>query len=184
MTFRSRPSGQGLLEAIIAIGIILTATVASLTLIVSSIEASHGVRERLIAMNLAREGMEVVHQVRDSNWLADREWTTGWALPGGTIQEIPVFSPSPILWTIAAGIPIINDINEDQAKVYLNSGRFVQHTGAINSGDVVSGFGRLITVAAVANSTSAYLVTVHVTYLVRNQTKTLSLQERFTDWKP
>lgn len=181
MIARSHNTGQGLLEAIIAIGIILTATVASLTLIVSSIEAGHGVRERLIAMNLAREGMEVVHMTRDSNWLADREWTTGWALPGGTTKEIPVFTLTSIApwWSIKKEI----DINADDAKLYLESGRYVQQVGGIPSGHD-SGFRRFITVAAVANSTSAYLVTVQVTYLVRNQTKTLSLQEHFTNWKP
>ena len=178
MIARSHNTGQGLLEAIIAIGIILTATVASLTLIVSSIEAGRGVRERLIAMNLAREGMEVVHMIRDSNWLADREWTTGWALPGGTTNEIPVFASSTPWWQIAQGI---TDINADDTKLYLESGRYVQKVGGIPSGHD-SGFRRWIT--ADVNSTSAYLVTVQVTYLVRNQTKTLSLQEHFTNWKP
>ena len=88
MMRHNRHAGQGLLEAVIAIGIILTATTASLTLIVSSVEANNGVRERFVAINLAREAIEVVRMTRDSNWLANREWTSDWAQPGGTINEI------------------------------------------------------------------------------------------------
>lgn len=189
MNNRSSQHGQGLLEAIIAIGIILTATIASLTLIVSSIEASRGVRERLIASNLAREGIEAVRAARDSNWLADRDWTTGWAVPNTTVKEIATFAPSQIFlpdnpsvtrWSFTQGIV---DISSTDAKLYITAtspGRYVQQSGGASGQD--SGFRRLITVTP--ESTSAYLVSSQVVYTVRGKSKTLTLQERMTNWKP
>ena len=138
MNIRSNHHGQGLLEAIIAIGIILTATIASLTLIVSSIEASRGVRERLIASNLAREGIEAVRAVRDSNWLADRDWTIGWAVPNTTVKEIATFAPDQVFppanpnvtrWSFTQGIV---DISSIDAQLFLTStspAQYVQQSG-------------------------------------------------------
>lgn len=60
--------GQSLLELIVAIlilGMVLTATVV---LIVSSINAGRESRYKLIATSLAREGIEITRNIRDSNW--------------------------------------------------------------------------------------------------------------------
>jgi len=179
MMRRNRHAGQGLLEAIIAIGIILTATTASLTLIVSSVEANKGVRERFVAINLAREALEVVRMTRDSNWLANREWSSDWAQSGATINEIAVFSPglaSP--WSFFSGN---FDLSDPRTIMYRASGRFIQQPGAPTGSE--SGYRRLITVAA-TESPSSYLATVQVSYSSRGQQKIITLQERFTDWKP
>lgn len=64
----SRPS-QTLLEAILAIGIIMTATIGATTLVVSTITSGRTSQDKIIAANLAREGLEVVRGTRDSNWL-------------------------------------------------------------------------------------------------------------------
>jgi Tfp pilus assembly protein PilV len=187
MTRPTRQRGQGLLEAIIAIGVILTSTIASLTLIIVSIEANRGVRERLIAVNLAREAIEVVRMMRDSNWLANRDWTSGWAQPGVVVQEIPVFNTTSILppantnltrWSLFSGVA---DLNADEAKVYLTpEGRYVQQ--GITPIGQDTGYRRLITVSG--TTSTSYLVSVQVSYVVRGSTKLVTLQERFTNWKP
>lgn len=61
--------GQTLLEAVVAIGIILTAVIGSSTLIVSSITAGRASQNRTEAANYAREGIEIIRSMRDSNWL-------------------------------------------------------------------------------------------------------------------
>ena len=189
MNIRSNHHGQGLLEAIIAIGIILTATIASLTLIVSSIEASRGVRERLIASNLAREGIEAVRAVRDSNWLADRDWTIGWAVPNSTVKEIATFAPDQVFppanpnvtrWSFTQGIVDISSIDAQLFITSTSPAQYVQQSGGAAGQD--SGFRRLITVTP--DSTSAYLVSSQVVYTVGGKSKTLTLQERMTNWKP
>lgn len=68
-TLFNNQKGQTVLELIIAITILVVALVATLVLIVTSINASREARNKLIATNLAREGIEVIRNIRDSNWV-------------------------------------------------------------------------------------------------------------------
>ncbi len=61
--------GQSLIELIIAISVLVVALVATVVLIVTSINASRESKNKLIATNLGREGIEVVRSIRDSNWI-------------------------------------------------------------------------------------------------------------------
>ncbi len=61
--------GQTLLEMIIGIGVITVATFATATLIVSTIRTGRVSQARIEAADLAREGVEIVRGIRDSNWL-------------------------------------------------------------------------------------------------------------------
>lgn len=72
--FMIHEAGQGLLEAVIALGIIITGVVAALTLAIGSLSGAGESESRIIAANLAREGIEMVRNVRDSNWVAERSW--------------------------------------------------------------------------------------------------------------
>ncbi len=62
-------SGQTFLEMVIAIGVIIAAVVGSMTLIVSTITAGRVTQSRVEAANFAREGIEIVRGIRDSNWI-------------------------------------------------------------------------------------------------------------------
>lgn len=61
--------GQGLLESIIGIGVILAGTIGAITLVSSTIRAGRTSNNQIVAASLAREGIEVVRTQRDSNWL-------------------------------------------------------------------------------------------------------------------
>ncbi len=69
-----RDDGQGLLEAVIALGIIITGVIAALTLAIANLSGSVASETRITAANLAREGVEVTRNVRDSNWIAGASW--------------------------------------------------------------------------------------------------------------
>ena len=62
-------SGQGLLELIVAIGVITVGLFSVWGLFISNFNAEREAGARIIAINLAREGMEAVRNIRDSNWL-------------------------------------------------------------------------------------------------------------------
>ena len=67
----SRPeAGQTLIETIIAIFVLVTALTSSLGLAVYVFSSSSLSQNEITASNLAREGIEVVRMMRDSNWLA------------------------------------------------------------------------------------------------------------------
>jgi len=75
--FRQNMAGFTLLETIVAAGVIVVGLVSSLTLINNSLVLSFSFQDRLIAANLAAEGIEVVRNIRDNNWLQSLSWDNG-----------------------------------------------------------------------------------------------------------
>lgn len=67
-------SGQSLVEMIVALAIILTGLIGALTLTISNLSASGEAGTRVVATNLAREGIDVVRNIRDTNWLKNSPW--------------------------------------------------------------------------------------------------------------
>jgi len=60
---------QGLLETIIAIGVMMTGLISVMALVISNLNTQREAATRYQAVNLAREGIELVRNRRDSNWL-------------------------------------------------------------------------------------------------------------------
>lgn len=69
--------GQGLLETIFAIGILLIVVSAVMALATSSITGQQESEAQILGNNLAREGIEVIRNIRDSNILAGKKWDDG-----------------------------------------------------------------------------------------------------------
>lgn len=91
-------SGKGftLLEVIIAIFILTVGVGGAYGLIQSTIISASQNKMRLTAYYLAQEGVEIVRNIRDSNWLAQRTapgvlWADGILTVSGCIR--PRFSP-------------------------------------------------------------------------------------------
>ena len=69
---------QSLIETIVAIGIIVTAVVAILSIGLTSTILSGQTAERVVATNLAREGIEVIYAIVNSNRLdPSQSWPYG-----------------------------------------------------------------------------------------------------------
>jgi len=89
--------GQGLLEATLSIGVILIGLGGILALTLRNVTATTASAQRIVALQLAREGIEVVRGVRDSNWLAassggSKLWDDGLAPPDGSLCKAAVLS--------------------------------------------------------------------------------------------
>lgn len=61
--------GQTLIETVVALFIMVMGITAALGLASYSFNASSGVRKQIIGTGLAREGLEAVKNMRDTNWL-------------------------------------------------------------------------------------------------------------------
>jgi hypothetical protein len=61
--------GQGLLEMMVAIGVISVGLFSVWALFLSNYNGEQEAGARVLAVNLAREGVEVVKNIRDTNWL-------------------------------------------------------------------------------------------------------------------
>jgi type II secretory pathway pseudopilin PulG len=74
--------GQALLEVIIATAIISIGLVAPLSLVVQSMSAGQQSKERTQATYLAQEAIELVQNVRDSNFKKEQNWLSGFNWSG------------------------------------------------------------------------------------------------------
>lgn len=109
--------GQGLLEVIVALGIIITGIIGMLSLALANKNASDEAAARLIAVNLGREAMEVVRAMRDGNWLAGLAWDAGFY--SGTDYSAALFyDQTANAWSLDFRP---NDLNHDLARVWLQA---------------------------------------------------------------
>lgn len=104
-----------MIEVIVASGIMVTAVAAALTLVQSSVNAEKESESLIIAGNLAREGLEVVRSIRDSNWLAGSAFDAGLDDVGGDHLAIPVFSAATGSWALNF---TPTDVNNPTARIY------------------------------------------------------------------
>ena len=65
--------GMSLLESIVAVGLVMSVVIGSITMSISTIRMGRNSNNRIVALNLAREGIEYVRNLRDSNWLKESE---------------------------------------------------------------------------------------------------------------
>ena len=70
--------GFTLMEVIIAIAVIITALITLIALISFVVSGLRPAEFRLIAVNLAQEGLEIVRNIRDSNWLSYKRAPENW----------------------------------------------------------------------------------------------------------
>ncbi|MBI4276325.1 hypothetical protein HY629_00605 [Candidatus Uhrbacteria bacterium] len=144
--------GQGLLETTIAIGILSVGVLSILSLGASQLKAIRAAEDRLVAGELAREGMEIVRSVRDSNWLAGGTtlWTQGWAADG-PYYRIPSIAPDHgvgnVRWSLL-GLPS-GEFTLPGATVYTD-GIFYRQALTIEPTWKRTQFKRIITVTPVA----------------------------------
>lgn len=74
---KNKEAGFTLLETIVAVGIIIVGLVSALTLITNALFYVSNIQDRLIAVNLVEEGIEVARNIRDNNWLQNLAWNNG-----------------------------------------------------------------------------------------------------------
>jgi len=76
---KSQKSQRGftLLESMVAIAIFTVGVSTAVFVITQAISVGSRTRDRIVATHLASEGVEVVRNIRDRNWLAGRSWIQG-----------------------------------------------------------------------------------------------------------
>jgi hypothetical protein len=100
--------GQGILEVVIAMSVIVMGLVSIMSLVFFNINVQNYNHNMLVASNLAREGIEIVRNVRDSNWLdLTKDWDDSLFIEeGSTGSEIDVNSFITIIWDQWPSIPV------------------------------------------------------------------------------
>lgn len=61
--------GDTILEVVVATAILSTVLVATFAILQRAVDTNLNIRNRVVALNIAREGIEAVRNIRDTNWL-------------------------------------------------------------------------------------------------------------------
>ena len=120
-------TGQSLLEMLIAIFVLVIALTATLVLISSSISAGRESKYRLTSNSLAREGIEIVRNIRDSNWIdsSSSSWNAG------------LYTDTTAIPVIDGSSPISLDFSADSFSGWID--RIKQNTNDYLQGSAVAG---------------------------------------------
>lgn len=197
MSIASQRPAQSLLEAIIAIGVILVATVSATTLIVTTITSGQVSLEKTQAVNFAREGVEIVRSIRDSNWLkraqniSDGSGTTvAWDDTGSTtdgyipmsILNAPSTYVSSFDATTNAGVlTLLSNSTITGDDIVLQGGKYIQNC---TSNCVATKYSRTITITKRSDGSAGDYLDVQSTITWNGRSaRPLTLTERLYDWR-
>lgn len=126
--------GISLLEVIAAILIITIGLVGVLSLVIQNIQAQYINKNVFIASGLAQEGLELVRNIRDLNWLTPGE-TWNQDIVGDGTYTIDYGDRSSINTAV-------NNLNDTGARLYIDGNGFYTHQTSATA----TNFYRLITV--------------------------------------
>lgn len=196
---RTPPRGQGMLEMIIALGIIVSGLTSALALTTGSLNASNESQTRVVATGLAREAVEIARQLRDSAWRAGQPWN---ADLGSGSDRTGYFWLHPVKGWRFDGV--LNAIDEDAAAVYEDpDGFYRQSSSGAPAGARPTAYRRLVrlwpicmvegdtaTIAAVEAAACpggqievGTDVRVEVTWAVSGRGHRLEIEQHLYDWR-
>ena len=152
--------GFTLIETIVAVGVITVGLVSALTLITNSLFYVSNIGDRLVAANLAAEGLEVARNIRDNNWIQSLSWNNG--LANGDYQA----SYNSIALSPYTGNPLLLD----------SGSGFYNYSSGVNTIYV-----RKLSIANISSYEIRVISTV--TWQRRGVTYSDSVESHFFNWK-
>jgi type II secretory pathway pseudopilin PulG len=140
-------TGETLVEVIIALFIITIGTGAATSLIVNAMQANSFNKDNLVANVLAKEGIEVLRTIRDSNWLKfsfdkDKCWNVKPEITGSDVCNVVEnrieggnytvdVVPATYSW-ILAGPFYMDDLYDEEYRL-----GYVDLTGVVDSPELI-----------------------------------------------
>lgn len=159
-------NGFSIIEILAAISIIVLGMIGLLSLSLQSLTVINSNREVLTAGELAREGLELIKNKRDTNWLAGNGWLTGLANGNYIMSYDDTLSTS------------VADISVPATTLYIDANGYYSHHSA---GGAATIFKRLISITG--SSVASTTVTSLVKYQIKGATKQYKLVTVLYDWK-
>ncbi|MCL5410331.1 MAG: hypothetical protein M1324_00550 [Patescibacteria group bacterium] len=163
--------GFGILEVLVSSLIIITILMALVFVGRTALANSAYSQEKAQAVYVAQEGIEIVRQIRDTNWI-DGDNTTGWnsltSLAGTNNYKVN-FSSSKYSLVLGSD------------SVTVNNMAFIRTIKIESVGSLLPGTGASTDVHPTDN---ALKVTSTVTWSFNNVQKSVSASEILTNWRP
>lgn len=175
MRLFKQQSGQGLIETTVAIGVIITAIIGTVSLASFTVRSTRSTLNRLIAQNLAWEAIEVATNLRDSNLVAGDPFDTT-LNGGGDTSAILTFDPSNNVWLVNFTPSSFSDA---LTTMYLQNGLYIQGVGA--SSGTATPFQRLVTLTPV--SAGQFDISAEVIWNERGSDLSVSAERSLYDWR-
>lgn len=157
--------GFSLLEVLVAIFVLVIGVVGAMNLINYSLSSVAVGKSRIIAVELAQEGLEIVRNIRDSNWIEDVSWTDGLGAGDWRVQYndpgLVAFASTPL---------------------QINNGGFYGYNGIAGfSGGTNTFFYRKITITNM--SASEIRAVSEITWNERGKPYVVNAEDRLFNWK-
>lgn len=168
--------GFGLLEVVIATGILTLVITSSLALSRMAIKSSVVSLERVQAYNLAQEGVELVREIRDSAWIDNNKDTTWNNVLGSEGNSGPYsLSNSFNHWILQLG----------QEEITLDSKQFKREI-FIENVDPNSDVSSQLSDSGISNTNGEQLkkITVKVRWEEYNSLWTINVASYLSNWRP
>ena len=191
--------GLTLIEVVVALGVVTTGVISGLTLTAYNLTTAVSSATRLVAANLAREGIEVIRQKRDSNWLEGAPWNQG-MVEANKYRLTVYFNEASNQWTTVSQVVNINNCNACQIYLNPNTGVYSHNdTGTLPtaykrwlglkeicwqaavSAEVILAAGQKC--ADVNQPLVGYEVESLVTWTENSRAHSLSVVDRLYDWR-
>lgn len=174
--------GFSLLEIIIAIAVLASGIAGAIALINQAVSAGVFAQKQLIAAHLAQEGMEVVHNIRHTNWIQQREnpaiqWDRG-LVDGNSCVNFSSASLSD------AGFATGSCNSTSQRALYLSGNRYRHCVDPVHcpvGAESLTDFSRYIAISHGTDSDGkAYVL---MKSIVEWGKGSIPVEERLYDWK-
>lgn len=162
--------GFTLLEVLVAIFVIIIGVTGAVNLISYTVSGVVIGKSQIIATNLAQEGIEIVRNIRDSNWIEQRSdpglaWNDGLGADDWSVQYN---SPSLLSFT---NVPL-----------QLNSNGFYGYDGVQGyAGGTDTRFKRTITITNISGN--EIKVVSQISWSERGRSYTVNAEDRLFNWK-
>ncbi len=190
--------GQGLLEAIIATSIIVVGISGVMSLSGSNLVASNISTQELLAINLAREGVEIITNIRDSNYLDNSlSWDNGLNSGGNNDDGILEYNDATNTWSV--DFLSNNTTFADSGTImYLDPNtKMYRQNSTIVSGWEPTQYKRLVNINRICDtdvtdyvdnqqcsgSTVGYRILSEVEWSDRGNTRSVTIEKRIFNWR-
>lgn len=186
-SFRKNKRGLSLLEMVVVIGIVTVSLVSISSLMTQSIQAQNINHNYLIASMLAQEGLELVRNKRDTNWLRPGwDWKTG-NNPGTDVDIFQFVNGQ--TYAISSGTidSTVNNISDAGAVLYQSIyGHYTHDTtgNSLYTGADPTIFSRLITVDDLGGETDILEIVCTVQWELRGKIYKYEAATKSYNWFP
>ena len=166
----NKKSAFSLLETIVVLAVVTIGLLSIMTLMTNSLKAQTLNRNTLVAYNLAQEGLELIRNVRDTNWRSGLTWNQGFVgTPAGLNYKVDYLHFTPMA---------VNDISEARLQIASSTAYYLHDENSSNSV-----FSRLITVKAATTTAPSSSVTALIEWNEQGQKRHFELTTELYDWK-